>query len=153
MLAVERLNVEIEKYRKKESQVEDNIDWSLPVTTTPKTGTHLLYTKAPLLLIILFSSKLGKSVEIMGEWKGKSAGGCLNHLSWRHNPQILLQAPRNTDVTVTIYQPRHKDKAEMHEISLYIFKTYTNQSTSLDCFGVHNFLSAFNLPSPRLYIS
>src|ERR1041385_7788435 len=104
MLAVERLNIEVERYRKKETEVEDNIDWSLPLTVAPKSG---------------------KVIEIVGEWKGKSAGGCLNHLSWRHNPQILLLAPKNTDVTLSIYQERKKEKAEMHEISVYLFKTYT----------------------------
>jgi hypothetical protein len=128
MLAVEKLNIEIERYRKKETAAEDNIDWTLPVTTAPKTGIKKIFAHYSIFLEL--SRNIGKHVEIVGEWKGKSAGGCLNHISWRHNPQILLNAPKNTDVTVTVYQERKKDKAEMHEISVYIFKTYTNQSTS-----------------------
>ena len=47
MLAVERLNIEIEKYRKKETAAEDNIDWTLPISTVPKTGSppfHFVYS-------------------------------------------------------------------------------------------------------------
>src|SRR3546814_5639296 len=57
---------------------------------------------------------------LLGEWAGKSAGGCLNHLSWRHNPQISLTCARNSDVTVTIYQPRQLRAEDMHEIPDYI---------------------------------
>jgi len=26
-----------------------------------------------------------------GEWAGPSAGGCLNYLGWRFNPQVFLR--------------------------------------------------------------
>jgi len=128
---VERLNVEIERYKKKETEVEDNIDWTTPFTTGPKTGADSsILTALSHLCRCLMVFVPGKTVDIVGEWKGKSAGGCLNHLSWRHNPQILLQVPKNSDITITVYQQRKSDKAEMHEISVYLFRTSTPNSST-----------------------
>jgi len=62
---IQELTNQLQKYRKVEEDAEDAMDWSMPITTTVKRGTR---------------------GDIPGEWRGKSAGGCLNLLSWRHIP-------------------------------------------------------------------
>lgn len=119
MLEIEKQKLIIEKYQKIENQVEDNIDWDAPETTEPRTGKNFHSV-----CIRLF---LGKFIEIKGEWKGSTAGGCINHLSWRRNPQIFLHVPKNTNCTFTIYQPHSEDNKK--EISFYVFKTSSPEST------------------------
>lgn len=46
----------------------------------------------------------GKKVRINGEWKGVSAGGCMDHLTWRYNPQIFFWPSRSSNVTISLTQ-------------------------------------------------
>ena len=39
-----------------------------------------------------------------GRWKGKSAGGCLNDLTWRFNPQLFISIEKKRAVTIKLTQ-------------------------------------------------
>eukprot|EP01128_Nolandella_sp_AFSM9_P008629 TRINITY_DN5316_c0_g1_i1.p1 TRINITY_DN5316_c0_g1~~TRINITY_DN5316_c0_g1_i1.p1 ORF type:complete len:1053 (+),score=344.21 TRINITY_DN5316_c0_g1_i1:69-3161(+) len=54
---------------------------------------------------ITFEPKTGKSVKINAEWKGKSAGGTLDTMTWRYNPQIFFTVARSTSVKISVHQP------------------------------------------------
>jgi hypothetical protein len=44
-------------------------------------------------------------VRINAEWKGVSAGGSMNNLTWRYNPQIFLWPSRSATINITLSQP------------------------------------------------
>eukprot|EP00697_Spironema_sp_BW2_P013946 gnl/Spiro4/4266_TR2142_c0_g1_i2.p1 gnl/Spiro4/4266_TR2142_c0_g1~~gnl/Spiro4/4266_TR2142_c0_g1_i2.p1 ORF type:complete len:765 (-),score=166.85 gnl/Spiro4/4266_TR2142_c0_g1_i2:125-2329(-) len=54
---------------------------------------------------LLFNPKHWVRVSLAGEWRGKTAGGCVNHPTWKENPQYTLstQTP-NTTVFVALQQ-------------------------------------------------
>jgi hypothetical protein len=62
----------------------------------------------------------GNELTFQGEWKGKSAGGCLNHQTWRFNPQIFLTVNKPSKVTITLSQ---EGKANLAAIGFYVFKS------------------------------
>ena len=73
--------------------------------------------------IISYEAKTGKTVKINGEWKGRTAGGSFDNVTWRYNPQIFLKfasplrlcysyplsnltrLSRTAQVTITVSQP------------------------------------------------
>eukprot|EP01126_Amoeba_proteus_P047315 TRINITY_DN5392_c0_g2_i3.p1 TRINITY_DN5392_c0_g2~~TRINITY_DN5392_c0_g2_i3.p1 ORF type:complete len:863 (+),score=177.45 TRINITY_DN5392_c0_g2_i3:149-2737(+) len=99
-LQIDKYKAELEKYEEKEQQEEDDIDWNAPILTTPQTGEH---------------------IEIRGEWKGRTCGGCLNHVTWIYNPQIFLQVAQNSTVTISLFQPKSDN---VLAISFYVFRTH-----------------------------
>jgi hypothetical protein len=62
----------------------------------------------------------GKELTLQGEWKGKTAGGCLNHQTWRFNPQIFLTVTKPSKVAITISQ---EGKTDLAAIGFYVFKS------------------------------
>ncbi len=53
------------------------------------------------------------TVEAKGEWKGITAGGCLNHSTWRNNPQFSLQFRERGNAWLSVSVPvkeKSKDK-------------------------------------------
>src|SRR3989338_2782305 len=47
---------------------------------------------------------MSKTFKVQGQWKGKSAGGCLNHPTWRFNPQLFISVPETKIVKITLQQ-------------------------------------------------
>jgi len=45
-----------------------------------------------------------KTYKVAGQWKGKSAGGCLNHSTWRFNPQLFLSVEKKRTVKIVLTQ-------------------------------------------------
>jgi len=59
-----------------------------------------------------------EEISIQGEWKGDTAGGCINFSSWRNNPQYYLQIKRAVDLYIFLTQ---NDSLLTH-IGLYCIK-------------------------------
>eukprot|EP00163_Fabomonas_tropica_P002696 TRINITY_DN1208_c0_g1_i3.p1 TRINITY_DN1208_c0_g1~~TRINITY_DN1208_c0_g1_i3.p1 ORF type:complete len:485 (+),score=113.83 TRINITY_DN1208_c0_g1_i3:1143-2597(+) len=62
----------------------------------------------------LYDDEIGKVWDkhvIHGEWKGLSAGGSMDHPTWRSNPQYLVRAAVNTEIFVVVSQA----DARMHK--------------------------------------
>ena len=49
-------------------------------------------------------TQMSKTYKLKGQWKGKSAGGCQNHPTWRYNLQLFLSVPEETTVRITLSQ-------------------------------------------------
>jgi hypothetical protein len=45
-----------------------------------------------------------KLSRLQGEWKGKSAGGCLNHPTWRFNPQFVVKITKPVKLRIQLEQ-------------------------------------------------
>ena len=56
------------------------------------------------LYICKIPSPSWKALEVKGEWRGKTAGGCCNHPSFGDNPQYLLTVKRPTHVLIALAQ-------------------------------------------------
>jgi len=62
----------------------------------------------------------GTQVSIFGSWKGETAGGCMNHTTWRANPQLFLNVPsEGTKTTFTFVQEPNAD-GKLSQIGFYI---------------------------------
>jgi len=46
-----------------------------------------------------------KRLDYIGEWKGETAGGCLNNPTWNKNPQIHLKCNADSRIFVSVRQP------------------------------------------------
>ena len=57
---------------------------------------------------------------VQGEWRGKSAGGCLNHSTWRFNPQIFLTVRSKINLTIKLTQEIDED---LNHIGFYVAKS------------------------------
>jgi hypothetical protein len=57
---------------------------------------------------------------MQGEWRAKSAGGCLNHSSWRFNPQIFLTVRSRINLTIKLTQEVDE---ELNHIGFYVAKS------------------------------
>jgi len=61
----------------------------------------------------------GADILLQGQWKGKTAGGCLNHQSWRNNPQYFLAIKQQTKVVITLTQ---EGKSNFSSIGFYVIR-------------------------------
>lgn len=61
-----------------------------------------------------------KTYKFKGEWRGKSAGGCLNHSTWRFNPQIFLTVRSKINLTIKLTQEIDED---LNHIGFYVAKS------------------------------
>jgi hypothetical protein len=59
-------------------------------------------------------------LEMKGEWKGITAGGCLNQSTWRNNPQFQLKTDKKANMWISLSVP-NKDNKEI-SIGFYIVK-------------------------------
>ena len=57
-------------------------------------------------------------MELQGEWLGATAGGCINHPTWRNNPQYFLFMRQTATVTITLVQ----DGGDDHSVGFYVVK-------------------------------
>ena len=57
-----------------------------------------------------------KSIDLPGEWKGQSAGGCFNHPTWIYNPQFQLII--SSSCKIQLSQP-----TDDFSIGFYVFKS------------------------------
>jgi len=64
-----------------------------------------------------------KTYKFRGEWKGKSAGGCLNHSTWRYNPQLFLTAQEKTHLTIKLIQESTSSDLPFFHIGFYVAKS------------------------------
>ncbi len=55
-----------------------------------------------------------------GDWRGDSAGGCINHWTWRNNPQFMLTVKKDLTATVTLKQG---DSDAMPSAGFYVTKS------------------------------
>ncbi|KAL6076589.1 Constitutive triple response 4 [Balamuthia mandrillaris] len=55
-----------------------------------------------------------------GEWTAGTAGGCINHSSWRDNPQFFLTVKKELSATITLKQ---LEENKMASIGFYIAKS------------------------------
>ncbi|KAL6071682.1 calpain 7 [Balamuthia mandrillaris] len=56
------------------------------------------------------------SVTIKGAWESDTAGGCVNHLSWRDNPQFFLEVKEKCALTLRLTQ----HEQERRSIGFYV---------------------------------
>ena len=63
---------------------------------------------------------MSKTYKLKGAWKGKSAGGCQNHPTWRYNPQLFLSATEEKKVTITLQQEPHVGKSGNQEVIVVV---------------------------------
>jgi hypothetical protein len=54
--------------------------------------------------IVVETIKEDKVLHIKGEWKDKTAAGCLNYSTWRYNPQFLLTLSNPIKVRIQLDQ-------------------------------------------------
>eukprot|EP01102_Stenamoeba_stenopodia_P021684 TRINITY_DN8814_c0_g1_i3.p1 TRINITY_DN8814_c0_g1~~TRINITY_DN8814_c0_g1_i3.p1 ORF type:complete len:994 (+),score=230.58 TRINITY_DN8814_c0_g1_i3:54-3035(+) len=61
---------------------------------------------------------------VKGEWnvKTETAGGCMNHPSWRKNPQYFLDITHSGEYLVMLQQDDRKNKKLLNVIGFYIAK-------------------------------
>ncbi|EFA77379.1 calpain-like cysteine protease [Heterostelium album PN500] len=65
---------------------------------------------------------------IVGEWKGITAGGCLNHTSWRNNPQYMVTNTGSLPTKLTIIMDQlAKDSALLQFAGFYVTKSSVTQ--------------------------
>eukprot|EP01130_Rhizamoeba_saxonica_P007419 TRINITY_DN3002_c0_g1_i1.p1 TRINITY_DN3002_c0_g1~~TRINITY_DN3002_c0_g1_i1.p1 ORF type:complete len:1270 (+),score=375.17 TRINITY_DN3002_c0_g1_i1:27-3836(+) len=69
---------------------------------------------------ISYEQQVGQRVVINSEWKEESAAGCMNHLSWRYNPQIFFTVSQNSHAKITL-----STKGSKHPMSFYLYSTNT----------------------------
>jgi hypothetical protein len=63
-----------------------------------------------------------KEISVQGEWKGKTAGGCLNHpFTWRNNPQFLMTVSQPIDLDFRLRQSEGAG-GKFQSIGFYIVK-------------------------------
>ncbi|EGC39554.1 hypothetical protein DICPUDRAFT_93560 [Dictyostelium purpureum] len=64
---------------------------------------------------------------VHGEWKGPSAGGCLNHTTWRNNSQYLVHNTSNlpTKITIMLEQLEKMDNQQLPFVGFYVAKSPT----------------------------
>jgi len=98
---IEELQGQLTKYIKAEEEEENSVAWNQPIVFTKQSGAEL---------------------QVRGEWKGASAGGSLNNLTWRNNPQILLYLTKNTLINFTLFQQKSDHQVSMN---FYVFRTYS----------------------------
>lgn len=53
------------------------------------------------------------------EWTEERSGGCMNHLTWRNNPQVLLHVEQEAEITITLTQK--PDNGETEGVGFYVF--------------------------------
>jgi hypothetical protein len=73
-----------------------------------------------------------KETSSLGEWKGRTAGGCFSNLTWRNNPQYRIKCPIKTVATIIL----SKVDMSKHYIGFYLFKA---DSTS----DKYNYLTSY----------
>jgi len=69
-------------------------------------------------------------LEMKGEWKGITAGGCLNQSTWRNNPQFQLKTDKKADMWISLSVP-NKDNKEI-SIGFYVVKAPIDGSRTVD---------------------
>jgi uncharacterized lipoprotein NlpE involved in copper resistance len=74
---------------------------------------------------------LPKTYKFKGQWKGKSAGGCQNHPTWRYNPQLFLTVPEEKVVRVTLAQDPKEGGEALFQIGFYVAKADTPERRQL----------------------
>lgn len=69
-------------------------------------------------------SQFPASVSTKGEWalKNDTAGGCMNHSSWRKNPQFFLTVVQTGEFLIRLVQDDKKNKRLLNTIGFYIAK-------------------------------
>lgn len=100
---IEELRISLTQYENIEKEELENVNslWSKPIITDIQTGVE---------------------IDIRGQWKGKTAGGSFNNITWRHNPNIFLSVKQNSTITFSLFQPISD---VMHHMSFYVIKTYS----------------------------
>jgi hypothetical protein len=76
------------------------------------------YSTSPLQLTSFNSTDDWKEASIIGEWKGKTAGGCFSNGSWRYNPKFKLVTSIPTVMTILLSK---MDNSNIY-IGFYLFK-------------------------------
>jgi len=71
------------------------------------------------------------------EWKGETAGGCLNHSSWSKNPQFSLEVEEPSTVFISLSQPDSRSKGKKDEtypaLGLFVFSVPDTRYKALAC--------------------
>jgi len=81
----------------------------------------------------------GKRLAVELEWKGKSAGGCMNHPTWRWNTQIHLLVPEGAKITASLVQLARKT---LSSVAMYIIDSATPEVGKLHWLESRNQLIA-----------
>jgi len=108
----------------------DTLYCVIPCTYDPgHDGKYQLTFSSPTPLTIseLPAGEEWKYVSQKGEWKAKSAAGCLNHASFPNNPQFVLKSETLTNATILLTQ-QHHEGAEGDTVGFYIFETKSVKS-------------------------
>ena len=61
-----------------------------------------------------------KGTTATGEWGASSSGGCLNHSSWKKNPQYLLSVKKSTSLKITLSRPIPSGTLDPFSMGLYV---------------------------------
>mmetsp|Transcript_13243 Transcript_13243/g.37629 ORF Transcript_13243/g.37629 Transcript_13243/m.37629 type:complete len:845 (+) Transcript_13243:43-2577(+) len=65
---------------------------------------------------------MSKTYKLKGQWKGKSAGGCQNHPTWRYNPQLFLHVEEEKVVSIQLTQDAEVAGGKRYHIGFYVAK-------------------------------
>lgn len=83
---------------------------SKSVEASAPTGPRVATTEA----------QTGQQVTVFGSWKGANAGGCMNHTSWRNNPQLQLSVPSDGTKAVFTFTQEADAAGKYSQIGFYI---------------------------------
>jgi hypothetical protein len=105
------LNVEIEALRRGGGV-------ALPSSSSASSSAAAAVPAGP--RVATTEPQTGTQVSVFGSWQGETAGGCMNHSTWRNNPQLFLTVPsEGTKATFQfIQEPNAQGKTT--QIGFYI---------------------------------
>ena len=90
-----------------------------------------LWSNHPLSLLPLSSLSASSALSVDGVWAaGVSSGGCLNHSTWRQNPQYLLYIHRTSTISLKLSQNLKKDH-EIGSVGVYVLSPLHDTTASL----------------------
>eukprot|EP01133_Synstelium_polycarpum_P007449 gene7449-8715_t len=108
----------------------------------------MAYSESPLSMIDLKD----QVITMRGEWRGVSAGGCLNHTSWRTNPQFQLTNTGSLPTKLTIIMDQlAKDSNLLQFAGFYVARSTPSSDkkvytlTPKDVIGNTEFINDFQV--------
>jgi len=91
-------------------------------------------------VLLLMTDDVGEvwnKTVLNSEWKGQSAGGCLNHPTWSKNPQFSLEVEQDSTVFISLSQPDLRVKGRKDEtypaLGLFVFMVPDTRYKALAC--------------------
>eukprot|EP01094_Clydonella_sp_ATCC50884_P027466 TRINITY_DN789_c0_g1_i2.p1 TRINITY_DN789_c0_g1~~TRINITY_DN789_c0_g1_i2.p1 ORF type:complete len:706 (-),score=287.23 TRINITY_DN789_c0_g1_i2:242-2320(-) len=64
------------------------------------------------------------SIAVEGEWKGDTAGGCIEHDTWKNNPKFKLVIPAEEEVKVSLLLEQERSAQDLLPFQVLPYKTH-----------------------------